>query len=215
MEGITGSPPISYSNYSFSVGQIIRTQGGTVDVDIGDNVCINRTATPPPSINLDCAIEALNLENGIRSVVPDPQRIWTFVDDAVGSQTVEIYNETDGESITQANEEFYDTDFRAIFRPEALMGVDNFLLVQTGRLTMNVIVTSNLTNPNILPGQLPQRDAAFIQELVVDELLGTYTCLVENVYGSDTATTEIRECGEQNVVVVFCFLSEYQRFHDP
>ncbi len=64
-----------------------------------------------------------------------------------------------------------------------------------GALDFSTHVSSNLTNPAILP-DLPWRDQEYIRDLIFDEILGSYTCMVENVYGSDMATTVISECSE-------------------
>lgn len=51
----------------------------------------------------------------------------------------------------------------------------------------------NLTSPIMAPAGV---DQASINDAVFEQMLGTYTCSVESPYGSDNATTVIRECGK-------------------
>lgn len=60
----------------------------------------------------------------------------------------------------------------------------------TGSLRLST-AASNISMPTFVPPGANVRDEVF------DRLLGIYTCIVENEYGDDTATTIISECGRK------------------
>ena len=158
------------------------------EVRVGSNICLDRSSGSPQFVLL-CDVQPRNLTQGIRSAVPTPRRIWTTEPD-----DVVIYEALDGES-PDFNPRFFMSDFRLLLMPGIIPGIPVLDIAEiNGGLVFNTLVTSNLTsNLTILP-DLPRRDAESIGQLVFEEILGSYTCMVENEYGADAATTIISEC---------------------
>ena len=154
--------------------------------NIGTNICVSRFYFI--QFELRCFIQQVHLSEGIRTVVPTPNRTWT-----TDPENIVIYSAPDNVHDPEIESEFFEDSFRQLLLP-GLVG--NPLSTSSTGLTFTFgPVEMNLTNPDILP-DLPRRDQRFIRNLIFDELLGTYTCLVENEYGFDVATTIISECGK-------------------
>ena len=155
------------------------------EIRIGTDICINRNTFV--RFDLLCDKQPVNLDEGIRTALPTPNRTWTTDPNNTVISSAPFGEESD------FNPEFFEDGFRPLLLP-GLVGYPISLGPQ-GELTLSTLILKNLTNPNILP-DLVRRDAEFIRNLVIDEFLGTYTCQVENEYGFDTATTTISECGK-------------------
>ena len=159
------------------------------EVRIGSNICLNRSISSPQFI-LYCDIRPTNLTQGIRSAIPTPRRVWSTTD----PNDVTIYEALDRE-IPAFNPEFFTSGFRQLLIPGVIPGTPVLDILRiNGGLVINTSVTSNLTNNRTILPNLPRRDAEFLRGLVFDEILGSYTCMVENEYGADAATTVITEC---------------------
>ena len=139
-----------------------------------------------------------NLIEGIRSAIPTPIRVWT-----TDPNDLIIYEALDGE-LPEFNPGFFEGGFRQFLIPgiPSNTTVLDFFGINGG-LIFNTSITTGLTNPAILP-ELERRDAEFIGELVFDEILGSYTCIVENEYGADAATTVVTDCASK--FYVSCWL---------
>ena len=135
-----------------------------------------------------CELRAVDLSDGIRTPRPTPNRTWT-----TDPNNLIITTGLLGD-FPEINEEFFSGGFRQLLLPGVLRGPPNFSLF-SGGLEFSTHVFSNLTDSAILP-ELQDRHSESIRDLIFDEILGTYTCLVENEYGSDVATTVISECSE-------------------
>ena len=156
-------------------------------IKVGTDICIQRNR--PTRFDLLCVIQDVDLTEGIRISLPTPTRTWS-----TDPQNTVIFESSINVDPT-FNPDFFEDGFRQILLP-GLVGHPLSIGTQ-GSLLFSLGFEQNLTNPNILP-DLPRRDSEYIRDLVFDEILGTYTCLVENEYGCDTATTTISECGKHN-----------------
>lgn len=156
-------------------------------VPIGFNVCLNR-ANDKFQFALLCDIEPPDVDLGIRTPIPVPLRTWT-----TDPNNVVIYEALDGDD-PMFNPEFFVDGFRQLLMPGVLSGPPILDIQEVrGALLFDGSAINSLANSSILP-DLPRRDAEFIRDLVFDEILGSYTCLVQNEYGIDVATTVVSEC---------------------
>ena len=108
---------------------------------------------------------------------------------------MQIYNATDGVT-PEINPEYYE-DTRILFAPGVVPGVPIFAFTGqvSGGLTFNPDVTMNATDLAVgIPED--QRVYTSLRELVVEDIVGTYTCRVENEFGFDEATTVVSFCGK-------------------
>lgn len=70
----------------------------------------------------------------------------------------------------------------------------------SGSLRLSTLA-SNLSMPMFAP---PGVDQSNVRDEVFNELLGTYTCIVENEYGTDQAVTTISECDGGKIPTLMC-----------
>ena len=157
-----------------------------VAVPIGSNICLNRTLQSQRFVLL-CDIEPVNLTAGIRTALPTPNRTWTTDPD-----NIVITSALDGDA-PELNLDFLQSENGMIFLPGLIEPAILDVSRSDGVLAFSTEVSQ--FNPEILP-DLVERDRDTIRELVFEEILGSYTCMVENVYGFDLATTLVTECGE-------------------
>ena len=157
-------------------------------VTIGEDICLDRDIMNN-RFDLLCAIQDVDLDADvpIRTSLPTPNRTWT-----TDPNDFLIYTSPTNED-AEIDPGFYQGN-RILFSP-GLPAEDNFRPGPQGSLQLSVLVTRNLTSA-VLPDS-DRLDAPFLSMVVFDELLGTYTCRVENVYGFDEATTRVTECGKQ------------------
>ena len=139
--------------------------------DIGADFCLQRNTNT--SVALRCNL----LQTNHSSPVPKPIRIWHKDGDLLSN----------GTNISQ-------TFFRE--RKLLILGVltpPNFILLGSAFsvLFLNTSV-DNVTTSDLLEDDVPIEVA---RDMLFDLLLGEFTCSVQNVYGMDTATTVIQECG--------------------
>ena len=163
------------------------------EIRVGTDICINSSMSI--YFFLLCDVRSVNLTERIRTALPTPNRTWTM-DDPDNMITFSTPINAD----PLLNPAFFESGLRQLLLP-GLVG-HPLLIAPSGELIISIVITQNLTNQTLLP-DLPSRDAGFIRGLVISEILGTYTCLVENEYGCDTATTTIYECGKQNQKCIY------------
>ena len=150
-------------------------------IDIGTNICLNRSLDY--RFTLQCRGESVYLERGIRSTAPFPTRTWTTSpNDLVISEA----NERDN---PEFNPDFFASGNKVLFTP----GLLTFPILEIFHrgLSLNTRIIGNATLPG---GEYLHQDD--IRRMVFDEILGNYTCQLENVYGSGAATTVISECSK-------------------
>ena len=149
--------------------------GGILIYNIGTDFCINRGINETFTIN--CDILERDLANGIPGPLPTPFRSWVNND-------IVVYNVTQGlNPIEQINMEFFAANM--LLMPSVLQP-QVFLPTVDGAITFLTRV-DNSSRAGI------SEDVA--RNMLFDSYLGDWTCSANNAYGSDTATTNVRECG--------------------
>ena len=127
--------------------------------------------------NLECPV--------VEDVFPNFNRTW-MKDDML------IYRELNGRDPAIENEFFMTGGRQLLMRTNPVAFQINPLNLE--QLQINTML-NNVTLPPPGVNQMNFMDIAF------DLLLGTYTCEVDNVFGSDTASIVVRECGELSETV--------------
>lgn len=169
--------------YCLCITDVTLQQFGDI-VDVGTNFCLSRSLNY--QFGLRCQIHFVDLNNRIRTPIPSSVRKWT-----TDPNNLVIYEASEYD-LPEFNPDF----FSGGNRPLLLPGVLDFPILdiqqsrRLGAIWFNSHVSGNVT----LPG-FPQ-DSETIRDLIFDEILGSYTCQVGNVYGSDVATTVISECSK-------------------
>ncbi len=152
-----------------------------VTYNIGADFCLERDPTLQVLLRCEIMNQAL--------VVPTPFRTW------VKDRTL-LYSLLVNAPTPMLNQSFLEEGVNGVFIPGLVtpqpLDVDT-RFVDTGGLLINLVGGSNLTMMGMAPTGV---NAGNIMEVVFGALLGDYECTVGNVYGTTTASSTIRECGE-------------------
>ena len=148
-------------------------------VNVGTSICLNRSVDQ--YFHLACQFNR------------QPANItWT-----AGPNNTVILKAPVQDYMAEINPDFFADGYKQLLKPGVLYP-SPLRVFSSEYLAFTTHIHNNLTNPEILPN-LPQRDREFIRNLVFDEILGNYTCLIENEYGYDMATSVVSECGEYKI----------------
>ena len=116
---------------------------------------------------------------------PVPTRTWS-------KDSEEIYSEKDGVT-PMFNMTFLMNN--PVFMPGAVFPAPLGVGFTTGNLRIDT-TAENLTMPLLVDGVSDEN----VKDTVFENLLGTYTCNVENEYGFDQATSVISDCDGKHLL---------------
>ncbi len=140
-------------------------------------------------------------------------RIWPFPDTVWKMNGIPFFDSSD--YMSNIKTEFYASTGHEIFNPQAinpppLRITNSNYEVHLNTFPYNVSSLATTLDPTLTPDQL--------RSLVLDALIGNWTCEMSNVYGTVSATTTIKYCGtfskliqkklacsQQKMLQLFCF----------
>lgn len=150
---------------------------------IGANFCLERDAVDQ-TVTIRCGILSGDPTEGIHTTFPFPNRTWTYNDIRMAFSEFNIAPMFEDEFLMSGN--------KAVFTPGLIDPTALDIVFSSG----NIVLDTEFFNLSMAVMAPPGIDESNFRDIAFQELLGNYSCTLANPFGTDSATSVVRECGK-------------------